>query len=267
MRRSIGAGIGFLRTGQRNYGSGRGRLWLAVLTVAFAGALVLIPFAAAAEIAGGRSVDAHPCDHFGPQLRCLPRWGRVPGVLRRHSVRHVARVRRCALRAGQHSCRRLGHPPLTPVHAGQPDGSDRRRGTKANPYKIVTVVDRGSTGLRLTETDTYVIGQESYRTDVAVEQHAAGRHGDAFCIVRATASCRTPTSASAPSTRAAAPSRVWRPQTRRRPDAHRAVLPDHARQQRYLEAEYSDGVVYDHWPKPRSQTRAGAPRTSTTAPA
>ena len=41
-------------------------------------------------------------------------------------------------------------------------------GTSANPYKLVTVVDVGTTGLRITETDTYVVGQESYRTDVQV---------------------------------------------------------------------------------------------------
>ncbi len=43
-------------------------------------------------------------------------------------------------------------------------------GTAANPFKIVTVVAAGSTGVRLTQTDTYVTGQESYRTDVAVAQ-------------------------------------------------------------------------------------------------
>ena len=32
----------------------------------------------------------------------------------------------------------------------------------------MTVVDAGATGLRITETDTYVTGQESYRTDVKV---------------------------------------------------------------------------------------------------
>ena len=44
----------------------------------------------------------------------------------------------------------------------------QRSGTVADPYKIVTVVDAGATGLRITETDTYVTGQESYRTDVKV---------------------------------------------------------------------------------------------------
>jgi hypothetical protein len=41
-------------------------------------------------------------------------------------------------------------------------------GSVGNPFTVVTVVNVGSTGLVITETDSYVIGQESYRTDVAV---------------------------------------------------------------------------------------------------
>jgi uncharacterized repeat protein (TIGR01451 family) len=41
-------------------------------------------------------------------------------------------------------------------------------GTDVDPFKVITVVDAGSSGLRLTETDTYVVGSESYRTDVQV---------------------------------------------------------------------------------------------------
>ena len=41
-------------------------------------------------------------------------------------------------------------------------------GTNVDPYKIVTVVDVGTTGIQITETDSYVVGQESYRTDVQV---------------------------------------------------------------------------------------------------
>jgi len=41
-------------------------------------------------------------------------------------------------------------------------------GTPASPYTVVTVVDAGTSGLRLTETDSYIVGAESYRTDVAV---------------------------------------------------------------------------------------------------
>src|SRR5262249_52197752 len=41
-------------------------------------------------------------------------------------------------------------------------------GSSGNPFKIVTVVT-GGTALRVTETDTYVIGEESYRTDTTVQ--------------------------------------------------------------------------------------------------
>jgi len=46
-------------------------------------------------------------------------------------------------------------------------------GTGADPFKVVTVVDAGSTGLRLTQTDTYVVGRESYRTDIQVRNTSA----------------------------------------------------------------------------------------------
>jgi len=39
-------------------------------------------------------------------------------------------------------------------------------GTAADPLRVTTVVDVGATGLRLTQTESYVIGQESYRTDL-----------------------------------------------------------------------------------------------------
>jgi uncharacterized repeat protein (TIGR01451 family) len=41
-------------------------------------------------------------------------------------------------------------------------------GSVGNPFTVVTVVNVGATGLVITETDSYVIGQESYRTDVSV---------------------------------------------------------------------------------------------------
>jgi uncharacterized repeat protein (TIGR01451 family) len=54
--------------------------------------------------------------------------------------------------------------PFTPVSQTGPTGA----GTEDNPYKIVTVVDAGATGVRLTQTDSYVTGLESYRTDIVV---------------------------------------------------------------------------------------------------
>ncbi len=53
---------------------------------------------------------------------------------------------------------------FTPVSQVGPTGS----GTSADPYKIVTVVDLGLSGLHITQTDSYVVGQESYRTDVQI---------------------------------------------------------------------------------------------------
>jgi uncharacterized repeat protein (TIGR01451 family) len=50
----------------------------------------------------------------------------------------------------------------TPVSQSNITGT----GTNVDPFKITTVVDLGTSNLRLTETDTYVVGQESYRTDM-----------------------------------------------------------------------------------------------------
>jgi hypothetical protein len=47
-------------------------------------------------------------------------------------------------------------------------------GTSANPFKVVTVVTVGGTGLKITQTDTYVNGQEAYRTDIAIQNTGGG---------------------------------------------------------------------------------------------
>ena len=54
--------------------------------------------------------------------------------------------------------------PFTPVSQTAVTGS----GTTASPFKVVTTVNAGATGVQVAETDTYVVGQESYRTDVTV---------------------------------------------------------------------------------------------------
>ncbi|HVE75995.1 MAG TPA: hypothetical protein VND22_04405 [Actinomycetota bacterium] len=54
---------------------------------------------------------------------------------------------------------------FTPVSQSGVTGA----GTAANPFRVVTVVDVGTTGIRITETDSYIVGQEVYRTDVAME--------------------------------------------------------------------------------------------------
>jgi uncharacterized repeat protein (TIGR01451 family) len=53
---------------------------------------------------------------------------------------------------------------FTPVSQSPVTGS----GTGADPFTVVTVVSLGSSGLQITETDSYVTGEESYRTDVTV---------------------------------------------------------------------------------------------------
>jgi len=85
-------------------------------------------------------------------------------------------------------------PPEIPADATLPTGyipvsqsAVTGAGTSADPFTVVTVVDAGSTGVRLTETDRYVSGQESYRTDVAVANTGSAaqpvtlyRAGDCF---------------------------------------------------------------------------------------
>jgi len=66
----------------------------------------------------------------------------------------------------------LSASAYTPVSQTGPTGT----GTASDPYKIVTVVDLGATGVRLTQTDTYTTGLESFRTDVALANTSASSH-------------------------------------------------------------------------------------------
>jgi uncharacterized repeat protein (TIGR01451 family) len=56
----------------------------------------------------------------------------------------------------------------TPFTAVSQSASVLGSGTIGDPYRIVTVADAGTTGLRITQTDSYVVGQEAYRTDVRI---------------------------------------------------------------------------------------------------
>jgi uncharacterized repeat protein (TIGR01451 family) len=56
-------------------------------------------------------------------------------------------------------------------------------GSSADPFQIVTVVAAGTTGIQLTETDSYVLGTESYRTDVQVSN--TGNATQSFILYRA----------------------------------------------------------------------------------
>jgi uncharacterized repeat protein (TIGR01451 family) len=76
-----------------------------------------------------------------------------------------------------------GYTPFTPVSQSSVTGT----GTPADPFKVVTVADVGLTGLRVQESDSYVVGDEAYRTDVAISNSSGGpvsgvlyRAGDCF---------------------------------------------------------------------------------------
>jgi hypothetical protein len=56
------------------------------------------------------------------------------------------------------------YTPFTPVSQSPVTGS----GTAADPWQVSTVVDAGTTGVRLTETTSYVAGEPSYRTDIEI---------------------------------------------------------------------------------------------------
>lgn len=56
------------------------------------------------------------------------------------------------------------YTPFTSISQSPIGGS----GTAASPFTVTTVVGVGATGLTITQVDSYVIGQESYRTDVTV---------------------------------------------------------------------------------------------------
>jgi uncharacterized repeat protein (TIGR01451 family) len=60
-------------------------------------------------------------------------------------------------------------------------------GSPGDPFQVVTVDDAGASGLRLTQTDSYIIGTESYRSDVVVSNTSGApvrfvlyRAGDCF---------------------------------------------------------------------------------------
>ncbi len=53
---------------------------------------------------------------------------------------------------------------FTPVSQSAVTGT----GTSGSPFTVTTVVTVGATGLSVTQVDSYVVGQEAYRTDVTV---------------------------------------------------------------------------------------------------
>jgi hypothetical protein len=63
----------------------------------------------------------------------------------------------------------IASTPFSPVSQTGVTGS----GSSGNPFRVVTVVAAGNTGVQVAETDTYVVGQESYRTDVTITNGSA----------------------------------------------------------------------------------------------
>jgi uncharacterized repeat protein (TIGR01451 family) len=75
--------------------------------------------------------------------------------------------------------------PATPRTAFSPVSQSAvlGSGTSPDPYRIVTVADLGTTNLRITETDSYVVGEETYRTDVEIAN--SGAADQSFLLYRA----------------------------------------------------------------------------------
>lgn len=65
------------------------------------------------------------------------------------------------------------YTPFTPVSQSPVGGS----GSNASPFKVTTVADAGASGLRVTQSDSYIIGQESYRTDTTIRNAGAAAAG------------------------------------------------------------------------------------------
>ena len=57
------------------------------------------------------------------------------------------------------------YTPFTAVSQSDVTGA----GTAASPFRVTTVADAGGSGLRISEVDTYIAGQEAYRTEVTLE--------------------------------------------------------------------------------------------------
>ena len=75
------------------------------------------------------------------------------------------------------------YTPFTPVSQSAVSGD----GSARSPLTVTTVANAGATGLRVTNVDTYVVGQEAYRTAVTLENTGGAplsgvlyRAGDCF---------------------------------------------------------------------------------------
>jgi uncharacterized repeat protein (TIGR01451 family) len=151
----------------RHHTDGRG-LWLFAIVCLLAGAALALPTAASAA----SIVSAGPLTSItiSPDLNCSvnhagdlsPEWfgGTACGTLAVDQSTGTL-YGPAGIPAGGAASPRTA---FTPVSQVGPTGS----GTALDPYKIVTTVSLGASGLTITQTDSYVVGQESYRTDVQI---------------------------------------------------------------------------------------------------
>jgi hypothetical protein len=63
--------------------------------------------------------------------------------------------------------------PFTPVSQSEVSGT----GSAGRPFTVTTRVNVGATGLQITQVDTYVTGEEAYRTDVTLRNGGGGTVG------------------------------------------------------------------------------------------
>ncbi len=61
-----------------------------------------------------------------------------------------------------------GNAPVGSDYSPQGQSAVLGDGSPSNPYEVVTVVNAGATGVSITQTDSYVVGQPYYRTDITV---------------------------------------------------------------------------------------------------
>lgn len=73
--------------------------------------------------------------------------------------------------AGSSATGVAGYTAFTPVSQTGPTGT----GSAANPYVITTVVALGDTGVTLSQKDIYEVGQETYRTEVTINNSGSAK--------------------------------------------------------------------------------------------
>ncbi|MGF3055118.1 LPXTG cell wall anchor domain-containing protein [Microbacterium sp. YY-01] len=74
--------------------------------------------------------------------------------------------------AGSGATLASGYSAFTPLNQSSVSGA----GTAADPLTTTTRVALGDTGIELTQTDSYVVGEESYRTDIQLVSTAGSDH-------------------------------------------------------------------------------------------